>query len=171
MSCWITHTKHFIMKFHTFTITVELRLVQEAIFFLFFFFTQTQTVTSYPCKIWWVLMLNSTPCLTTVILLQFYPCKTQFNPAASLIITHIFFSSTDLNLEITSSRNMMITGATGSGKTSILRVLHGLWPSAAGTVEKICNSTTQRCHVSATETFLVWRDIERTGMHETKEVI
>ena len=31
---------------------------------------------------------------------------------------------------------MMITGATGSGKTSILRVLHGLWPSAAGTVER-----------------------------------
>ena len=42
----------------------------------------------------------------------------------------------DLNLEITSSRNMMITGATGSGKTSILRVLHGMWPTAAGTVER-----------------------------------
>ncbi|XP_072021661.1 lysosomal cobalamin transporter ABCD4-like [Amphiura filiformis] len=42
----------------------------------------------------------------------------------------------DLNLEITSSRNLMITGATGSGKTSILRVLHGMWPTAAGSVDR-----------------------------------
>nr|XP_054756911.1 lysosomal cobalamin transporter ABCD4-like [Lytechinus pictus] len=42
----------------------------------------------------------------------------------------------DLNLEVVEGRNILITGATGSGKTSLLRVLHGLWPVISGTVEQ-----------------------------------
>ncbi|XP_072175342.1 lysosomal cobalamin transporter ABCD4-like [Diadema setosum] len=42
----------------------------------------------------------------------------------------------DLTLEVVEGRNILITGATGSGKTSLLRVLHGIWPVQEGSVEQ-----------------------------------
>lgn len=38
----------------------------------------------------------------------------------------------DLNLRITEGNNLLITGNTGTGKTSLLRVLGGLWESKQG---------------------------------------
>lgn len=42
----------------------------------------------------------------------------------------------DLTLEITQGRNLLIMGATGSGKTSLLRVLKGLWPLHCGKIRR-----------------------------------
>ncbi|XP_066281799.1 lysosomal cobalamin transporter ABCD4-like isoform X1 [Branchiostoma lanceolatum] len=43
----------------------------------------------------------------------------------------------DLTLEIEAGRNLLIVGNTGSGKSSLLRVLRGLWPTLGGSVERI----------------------------------
>ncbi|XP_033125750.1 ATP-binding cassette sub-family D member 4-like [Anneissia japonica] len=42
----------------------------------------------------------------------------------------------DLSLVIKYGRNILITGKTGSGKTSLLRMLYGLWPYVGGCVNK-----------------------------------
>jgi ATP-binding cassette subfamily D (ALD) long-chain fatty acid import protein len=42
----------------------------------------------------------------------------------------------DLSVKISPGEHLMITGANGSGKTSILRVLAGIWPHFSGTVTK-----------------------------------
>ncbi|XP_071963520.1 lysosomal cobalamin transporter ABCD4-like [Antedon mediterranea] len=42
----------------------------------------------------------------------------------------------DLSLVISFGRNILITGDTGSGKTSLLRLLFGLWPHVQGTIHK-----------------------------------
>ncbi|CAK8694193.1 unnamed protein product [Clavelina lepadiformis] len=44
-----------------------------------------------------------------------------------------------LTLTLKAGKNVLITGATGSGKTSLLRVLAGIWPSHSGSVKKFCD--------------------------------
>ncbi|XP_032998636.1 ATP-binding cassette sub-family D member 4 isoform X3 [Lacerta agilis] len=43
----------------------------------------------------------------------------------------------DLNLRVTQGNNLLITGNTGTGKTSLLRVLGGLWESKQGDVHML----------------------------------
>ncbi|XP_061467711.1 lysosomal cobalamin transporter ABCD4 isoform X2 [Rhineura floridana] len=43
----------------------------------------------------------------------------------------------DLNLRVTQGNNLLITGNTGTGKTSLLRVLSGLWESKQGDVHML----------------------------------
>ncbi|XP_077989164.1 lysosomal cobalamin transporter ABCD4-like [Glandiceps talaboti] len=42
----------------------------------------------------------------------------------------------DLSIEIAQGEDILINGNTGSGKTSLLRVLHGLWTPVSGDVER-----------------------------------
>lgn len=44
----------------------------------------------------------------------------------------IFFIIKDLSLKISEGQSLLITGNTGTGKTSLLRVLGGLWASTGG---------------------------------------
>ncbi|KAM6202838.1 lysosomal cobalamin transporter ABCD4 isoform 2-T2 [Rhynchocyon petersi] len=43
----------------------------------------------------------------------------------------------DLDLRISEGQNLLITGNTGTGKTSLLRVLGGLWASSQGSVQML----------------------------------
>nr|XP_033706746.1 ATP-binding cassette sub-family D member 4 isoform X6 [Tursiops truncatus] len=43
----------------------------------------------------------------------------------------------DLSLKISEGQSLLITGNTGTGKTSLLRVLGGLWASTAGSVQML----------------------------------
>ncbi|XP_070578295.1 lysosomal cobalamin transporter ABCD4-like [Ptychodera flava] len=49
----------------------------------------------------------------------------------------------DLNIEIARGEDILITGNTGSGKTSLFRVLHGLWPTLCGDVERMMTLGTE----------------------------
>jgi putative ATP-binding cassette transporter len=42
----------------------------------------------------------------------------------------------DLSLEVTASQRLLVVGPSGCGKTSFLRTVSGLWPPAAGHVER-----------------------------------
>ncbi|XP_025150996.1 lysosomal cobalamin transporter ABCD4 isoform X5 [Bubalus bubalis] len=45
----------------------------------------------------------------------------------------------DLSLKISEGQSLLITGNTGTGKTSLLRVLGGLWASARGSVQMLAD--------------------------------
>lgn len=45
----------------------------------------------------------------------------------------------DLSLKISEGQSLLITGDTGAGKTSLLRVLGGLWASARGSVQMLAD--------------------------------
>jgi len=42
----------------------------------------------------------------------------------------------DLSLEVTPNQRLLVVGPSGCGKTSFLRLVSGLWPPAAGSVER-----------------------------------
>lgn len=42
----------------------------------------------------------------------------------------------DLSLEVTASQRLLVVGPSGCGKTSFLRLVSGLWPPAAGNVQR-----------------------------------
>jgi putative ATP-binding cassette transporter len=42
----------------------------------------------------------------------------------------------DLSLEVTDSQRLLVVGPSGCGKTSFLRLVSGLWPPAAGSVQR-----------------------------------
>lgn len=42
----------------------------------------------------------------------------------------------DLTLNICKNENLLVTGNTGAGKTSLLRYLAGLWPAETGNVKR-----------------------------------
>lgn len=44
----------------------------------------------------------------------------------------------DLSLKISEGQSLLITGNTGTGKTSLLRVLGGLWASTRGENQPPC---------------------------------
>jgi putative ATP-binding cassette transporter len=46
----------------------------------------------------------------------------------------------DLNLTVDSQQRLLVVGPSGCGKTSFLRLLSGLWPATAGTVERPPNA-------------------------------
>lgn len=43
---------------------------------------------------------------------------------------------TNLSFEIIQGKNLLITGSSSSGKTSLLRVIRGLWPSFSGSISR-----------------------------------
>ncbi len=44
--------------------------------------------------------------------------------------------ATDLSFELSGTQSLIIMGASGSGKSSIMRTIAGLWPSGAGALER-----------------------------------
>ena len=46
----------------------------------------------------------------------------------------------DLDLEVTHGQELMVTGANATGKSSLGRVLSGLWPLQAGTLVRPCGA-------------------------------
>ncbi|XP_065187603.1 lysosomal cobalamin transporter ABCD4-like [Sycon ciliatum] len=61
----------------------------------------------------------------------FHLSAVSYKPPGSRSLSSLV---SDLNLSIFANSGIMITGSTGSGKSSLLRVLRGLWPTTAGNV-------------------------------------
>ena len=51
-------------------------------------------------------------------------------PRTSRLLVH------DLSLEVTANQRLLVVGPSGCGKTSFLRLVSGLWPPAAGSVQR-----------------------------------
>ena len=49
----------------------------------------------------------------------------------------IFVVVSDLSLTIAAGQSLLIVGGSSAGKTSILRILRGLWPYSEGKVTKL----------------------------------
>nr|CAB3219638.1 ATP-binding cassette sub-family D member 4 [Phallusia mammillata] len=52
---------------------------------------------------------------------------------------HMSMLIKDLTFSISTGQNILITGGTGSGKTSLLRIIAGIWPAELGVVQKLVN--------------------------------
>jgi putative ATP-binding cassette transporter len=52
---------------------------------------------------------------------------------------------TDLDLEVAEGGTLLITGPSGTGKTTLLRSMAGLWPNADGLVERPADADTLFC--------------------------
>lgn len=79
----------------------------------------------------------------------------------------------DLDLQLAPGQSLLITGASGAGKSSLLRTLADLWPPAAGTVARDANSVflPQRpyCSLGTLKDQLLYPHTNQTAAGEEKE--
>lgn len=55
----------------------------------------------------------------------------------ALIYTNAVFFHTDLTFQLEAGVNILVTGDSGCGKSSLLRVIAGLWPSTNGMIRYV----------------------------------